>query len=101
MFDASATVKMAHVTKRLNDLELEILDVLRMDPETAGLLTEMVAPEGEQVSAHTVRSCLDSLGSQGLVRASQGWYADPSGGECVEACWWEITDEGRAVVAGK
>src|SRR3712207_1912740 len=63
-----SSAKMTGMTDRLNDLELEILDVLCMDSETAELLTEMVAPEGERLTEDAVRSALGSLSARGLVR---------------------------------
>lgn len=88
---------MSCMTDRLNDLELEIVDVLRMDPETAELLTEMVAPEGGWVTEDAVRSALNRLSARGLVRPLRGWAADANSGERVEAYWWDLTDEGRAL----
>ncbi len=91
-------VKISRMSDRLNDLELEILDVLRMDPETAELLTEMVAPEeGGTLTEDEVRSALDRLSVRGLVRPLRGWAADASSAERVEAYWWDLTDEGRAL----
>jgi hypothetical protein len=88
---------MTRMTDRLNALELEILDVLRMDPETAELLTEMVAPESGPLTEDKVRSALDRLSARGLVLPLRGWAADASSGERVEAYWWDLTDEGRAI----
>jgi hypothetical protein len=90
-------VKMIHMTDRLNALELEILDVLRMDPETAELLTEMVAPESGTLTEDEVRSALDRLSARGLVRPLRGWAADARSRERVEAYWWDLTAEGRAI----
>ncbi len=88
---------MTHMTDRLNDLELEILDVLRMGPETAELLTEMVASEGGTLTEDEVRSALGRLSARGLVRSLRGWAAAASSGERVEAYWWDLTAEGRAI----
>ncbi len=56
---------MTRMIDRLNALELEILDVLRMDPETAELLTEMVAPEeGGTLPEEEVRSALERLSAR-------------------------------------
>jgi hypothetical protein len=87
---------MTRMTDRLNALELEILDVLRMDPETAELLTEMVAPESGPLTEDEVRSALKRLSARGLVRPLRGWAADASSGERVEAYWWDLTDERAA-----
>ena len=66
-------VKMTRMTDRLNALEVEILAVLRMGPETAALLTEMVAPEGGTLTEDEVRSALGRLSARGLVRPLRGW----------------------------
>jgi hypothetical protein len=73
------------MTDRLNALELEILDVLRMDPETAELLTEMVAPESGPLTEDEMRSALERLSARGLVRPLRGWAAHASSAERVEA----------------
>jgi hypothetical protein len=85
----------------LVEMELEILDLLRMDPETPELLTDMLSHEGQRVQEDAVRSSLDRLGARGLVRHLQGWAADPSSGERVEAHWWDLTEKGRAVVESR
>lgn len=76
-------------------LELEILDLLCMDAETAELLIGML---DEPVAKEAVRSCLEGLASRGLVRGLRRWYADESSEGLSEAYWWEITAEGRVLV---
>jgi repressor of nif and glnA expression len=52
------------------DLELEILEVLREDTQTAELLAETLSQWGEQVGVDAVLWCLEELASHGLVRHS-------------------------------
>jgi hypothetical protein len=87
--------------ERLTEMELEILDLLRMDPETPELLTDMLSFEGQRIQEDAVRSSLDRLGARDLARPLRGWYADPSSEELVEAYWWELTEKGRAVVESR
>ena len=88
---------MTCMSNSLNDLELEILDVLRMDPETAWLLAGMVVSEdGSSPSETKVRRALAGLAERGLVRAKGGRGPD-SGGEFVKTTWWVLTAEGRAL----
>jgi hypothetical protein len=52
------------------DLDLEILDLLRNDAYSAELLARALSQEGEQVGVDAVRSHLNGLASDGLVRCS-------------------------------
>ena len=54
------------------DLDLEILDVLREDAQSAELLAETLSQWGEQVGVDAVRGCLEGLASHGLARPSRG-----------------------------
>jgi hypothetical protein len=87
--------------ERLTEMELEMLDLLCMAPETPELLTEMLSYEGQRMQEDAVRSSLDRLDARGLVRPLRGWYADPSSEELVEANWWDLTENGRAVVESR
>jgi Ribonuclease R winged-helix domain len=85
------------------DLEIleEILDLLRKDAYSAELLAQALSQEGEQVGVDAVRSHLNGLASDGLVRCSGSQHTtEASGDEPVakEVYRWEITEEGRAVV---
>lgn len=80
----------------LTELDLEILQVLRMDPETAELLGGALPDEWE-VSDDALRARLAVLEERSLIVGSKGWYGDPESGEYVEALWWQLTEEGRAL----
>jgi hypothetical protein len=85
------------------DLQIleEILDLLRKDAYSAELLAQALSHEGEQVGVDYVRSHLNELASDGLVRCSGSQHTtEASGDEPVakEVYRWEITEEGRAVV---
>jgi hypothetical protein len=51
----------------LTDLDLEMLDLLREDAQSAELLAETLSEGGEQVEVDAVRGCLEELVSYGLV----------------------------------
>ena len=93
------------VHEYLSDLDLEILDLLREDAQSAELLAETLSEGGEQVEVDAVRGCLEELASFGLVCPSgeSPHYADeadadePHIAEEAEQLW-EITEEGRAVI---
>jgi hypothetical protein len=79
----------------MTDLESEILEILRMDPETAELLTGMVVLEdGSSPSEEAVREALEALEARGLVRSKEGIASDYRG-ESVAATWWMLTTKGR------
>jgi hypothetical protein len=87
------------------DLDLQILDVLREDTQSAKLLAETLSQWGEQVRVDAVLWCLEGLASHGLARPSgeAPHHADEAdASEPVAAAeddqQWEITEEGRAVV---
>lgn len=84
----------------LTELDLEILEVLRMDPETADLLGGML-PEEWEVGDDALRSCLAGLEERGLIKGSEGWYGDPASGERVKALWWQLTGKGKMVVESR
>ena len=88
------------------DLDLEILDVLREDAQSAELLAETLSQWGEQVGVDAVRGCLEGLASRGLARptgeaphhADDEADADEPVAAAQDNQRWEITEEGRAVV---
>jgi hypothetical protein len=87
------------------DLDLQILDVLREDTQTAELLAETLSQWGEQVEVDEVLWCLEELASHGLVRQSGEALHHSDEVDTKEpvaatddAQEWEITEEGRAVV---
>jgi hypothetical protein len=87
------------------DLDLQILDVLREDTQSAKLLAETLSQWGEQVRVDAVLWCLEGLASHGLARPSGEApnHADEAdANEPVAAAeddqQWEITEEGRALV---
>jgi repressor of nif and glnA expression len=63
------------------DLDLEILDLLRKDAQSAGLLARALSQEGEQVGVDDVRSHLNGLASRGLVRFSRSPHATEARGD--------------------
>ena len=87
--------------QQLADLDLEILDLLRKDAQSAELLAQTLTLSGEQVGVDAVRSHLNGLHFRGLVRCSGSQHTtEASGDEPVtkEVYRWEITEEGRVVV---
>jgi len=86
--------------ERLTELDLEILQVLRMDPETAELLGGAMPDEWE-VSDDTLRARLAVLEERGLVKGAKGWYGDTGSDEYVEALWWQLTGKGEALVESR
>jgi hypothetical protein len=83
------------------DLDLEILDLLRNDAQSAELLAQALSQEGEQVGVDAVRSHLSGLGYHGLVRYSGSQHTTEASGDepaAKEVYRWEITEEGHAVV---
>jgi hypothetical protein len=83
------------------DLDLEILDLLRNDAQSAELLAQALSQEGEQVGVDDVRSHLIGLASGGLVRYSGSQHTTEASGDepaAKEVYRWEITEEGHAVV---
>jgi hypothetical protein len=93
------------VHEYLSDLDLEILDLLPEDAQSAELLAETLSEGGEQVGVDAVRGCLKELASYGLVCPSgesphhvdEADADEPHVAEEAEQRW-EITDEGRAVI---
>jgi hypothetical protein len=87
------------------DLDLEILDLLREDAQSAELLAETLSEGGEQVEVDAVCGSLEGLASYGLVcpsgesphHADEADADEPHVGEEAEQRW-EITEEGRAVI---
>ena len=88
------------------DLDLEILDVLREDAQSAELLAETLSQWGEQVGVDAVRGRLEGLASHGLAcptgeaphHADDEADADEPVAAAQDNQRWEITEEGRAVV---
>jgi len=88
------------------DLDLEILDVLRQDAQSAELLAETLSQWGEQVGVDAVRGRLEGLASHGLAcptgeaphHADDEADADEPVAAAQDNQRWEITEEGRAVV---
>ena len=89
----------------LTDLDLEMLDLLREDAQSAELLAETLSEGGEQVEVDAVRGCLEELASFGLVcpsgesphHADEADADEPHVAEEADPLW-EITEEGRAVI---
>jgi hypothetical protein len=88
----------------LSDLDLEILDMLREDNQSAQLLAETLSQEGEQAGVDKVRRRLQELATGGLARPiekaahrAESGAAEPVLGD-RSGLLWEITDEGRALV---
>jgi hypothetical protein len=86
------------------DLDLQILDVLREDAQSAELLAQTLSQWGEQVGVDAVRVCLEGLASHGLARPTGEASHDTDESDADEPVaaaddqQWEITEEGRAVV---
>jgi hypothetical protein len=86
------------------DLDLQILDLLREDAQSADYLAETLSQEDEQVGVDAIGGRLEGLASHGLVRSSgealdHADEADADEPVAAEANQlWEITEEGRAVV---
>lgn len=92
---------MSFTTNGPTGLQLEILELLRMDAETLESLTDMLSGEEKRVASDTVRVHLRELSSRNLVRRFRALYADESSEEAVETDWREITDKGLAVVQSR
>ena len=81
---------------RPDDLDLQILDLLREGPRSAFRLARTLGRKGEKTDTEAVRFRLLALSSRGLV------VGTPSGAphetEPPRADPWKITGEGRALV---
>ena len=87
-----------------DNLEQEILELLSMSGEIAGLLVEMLnyedeetLPLGRRILEPEVKSALDELRARGLVESEPGHFADGNSGELEHVLWWDITAEGLAL----
>ena len=79
-----------------DDLDLQILDLLREGPRSAYRVARTLTREGEKTDTETVRSRLVTLASRGLVVGTPASRADEA--ETPLADPWKITWEGRDLV---
>ena len=77
-----------------DDLDLQILDLLREGPRSAYRLARTLIRQGEKVDAEAVRSRLGTLASRDLVVGTPSGDAD----EVPRADPWKITWQGRDLV---
>ena len=77
-----------------DDLDLQILDLLREGPRSAYRVARTLSRAGERVDTEAVRSRLGALASRGFVAGSMSRAA----GEEPRADPWKITWEGRDLV---
>lgn len=106
---------MASTPERPNELDLEVLDLLRMGPESTDLLLDMVGTgdaetpyfEGEPITKNALYSRLVWLASHGFVvvayREGERTLVPQrvqdlpeSGGGAAGEYWWKVTEKGRA-----
>jgi hypothetical protein len=81
---------------RPDDLDLQILDLLRVGPRSAYRLARALAHGREKVDTEAVRSRLLTLASRGLVVGTPFVVAGEA--EAPRADPWKITGEGRELV---
>jgi len=81
---------------RPDDLDLQILDLLREGPMSAFRLARTLSRKGEKTDTEAVRSRLLALSSRGLVMGTPSGAPDET--EPPLADPWKITGEGRALV---
>jgi DNA-binding PadR family transcriptional regulator len=85
---------------RQTDVDLEILDLLRVGPKSAYRLAAALTRAGEGVGTDAVRERLKALASRGLVAHSASGHPAAAGETEAPplADPWRITEEGRALV---
>ena len=81
---------------RPDDLDLQILDLLREGPRSAFRVARTLDRAGERVDTEAVRTRLLALSLRGLVVGTPTGAADEA--EPPTADPWKITEEGRTLV---
>ncbi len=81
---------------RPDDLDLQILDLLREGPRSAFRLARTLGRKGERTDTEAVRSRLLTLSTRGLVVGTPSGAADEA--DPPRADPWKITREGRTLV---